>query len=299
MTKFKTEKRKAHVGERILITNEEYSEGQYRNGDVLTVSELRNSFGGVYVTERPLAPFIDHNEYEVIVDYQSHNEQFVLTRLFDAEAQIDELQRKVAKLEAQIADKPTLFPRGHSKTSYVEAMIENHFEQLWAEKKTPNQRRADVIKQAREYVVEHTKHNGRAGRNSGVMVGNYVTIPEFIVNAEKRTVVVLMKGVNCGKILAKGIAKCAPDDVFNADIGKAIALGRAKGVEIPQEFFNAPKPTEVVVGMVVKYFKDGGFKFTYDVSSHVLDTIRRDAVESSIWDVKIVDDTEAQYEVSA
>ncbi|APJ11083.1 hypothetical protein BSL056_08975 [Bacillus safensis] len=36
-TKYKTEKRKANVGERILITNKNVNETRYQNGDVLKV----------------------------------------------------------------------------------------------------------------------------------------------------------------------------------------------------------------------------------------------------------------------
>lgn len=76
---------------------------------------------------------------------------------------------------------------------------------------------------------------------------------DFIVNREKRTVVVLLRGVGSGVIRAKGIAKCAPGDCFNVWIGKAIALRRALGLEVPTEYLNAPQPTEVRVGDVVNY----------------------------------------------
>jgi hypothetical protein len=51
---------------------------------------------------------------------------------------------------------------------------------------------------------------------------------------------------------ARGIAKCDPTDVFNEHIGKAIALRRALGLEIPAEYIYAPDPTEIRVGDVVE-----------------------------------------------
>ncbi|WP_240939761.1 hypothetical protein [Bacillus tequilensis] len=76
---------------------------------------------------------------------------------------------------------------------------------------------------------------------------------EFIINTEKRTVVDLRKLRGCTNIVRRGIAKCAPDDCFNVHIGKAIALRRALGLVVPDEYLNVPQPTEVRVGDVVQY----------------------------------------------
>lgn len=76
---------------------------------------------------------------------------------------------------------------------------------------------------------------------------------EFIVNREKRTVVALIKLVDGSRVERKGVAKCALNDVFNVWIGKAIALRRALGLEVPAEYLSVPNPTEVRVGDVVTY----------------------------------------------
>ncbi|KUP31121.1 hypothetical protein AU387_15800 [Bacillus halotolerans] len=75
---------------------------------------------------------------------------------------------------------------------------------------------------------------------------------EFVINRDKRTVVTLLRGVRTGFVYAKGIAKAAPSDCFNVHIGKAIALRRALGLAVPDEYLNAPQPTEVRVGDVVE-----------------------------------------------
>lgn len=78
---------------------------------------------------------------------------------------------------------------------------------------------------------------------------NYVN---FVVNKEKRTVVALLKVLAGSKAAKRGIAKCAPNDCFNSHIGKAIALRRALGLPVPDEYLNAPQPTEVRVGDIIR-----------------------------------------------
>lgn len=112
--------------------------------------------------------------------------------------------------------------------------------------------RAEVVAEAKRDVADRffEGHEGVGEVIKGFYGHNKV---EFTVNREKRTVVALLDLAYCpGNIRAKGIAKAAPDDVFNADIGKAIALRRALGLDVPSEYTNAPKPEGVRVGDVVK-----------------------------------------------
>jgi len=120
--------------------------------------------------------------------------------------------------------------------------------------KEPKLTRAEVVARARRDVKTLTM---RMDKDMDVNEGNRTfrylrTVPEFIVNREKRTVVALVKWRTTEEIQEKGIAKCAPDDVFNADIGKAIALRRALGLDVPAEYTNAPKPEGIAVGDVVR-----------------------------------------------
>lgn len=103
-------------------------------------------------------------------------------------------------------------------------------------------RRDEIVEQAKADAEELANKYGyyyAYGRN---------TKAEFIVNCEKRTVVTILRWIADGQIVAKGIAKTAPDDCFNVHIGKAIALRRALGIPVPDEYLNAPQPTEVRVG---------------------------------------------------
>ncbi|MEB9770444.1 hypothetical protein P4K44_33650, partial [Bacillus cereus] len=80
MTQYKTEKRKARVGERILITDAVFSAGYYKNGDVLTVTHrtengVRAGFNQdiwrgeyeVIVGEHTPTPNLDEMSYDELV----------------------------------------------------------------------------------------------------------------------------------------------------------------------------------------------------------------------------------------
>lgn len=113
--------------------------------------------------------------------------------------------------------------------------------------KSPQQRRDEIVEQAKRDVDYLKDVDGLYTVESGSEF-NYACYSEFIVNKKNRTVVALLRGFRTKRIRAKGIAKCAPNDCFNSHIGKAIALRRALGLPVPDEYLNAPQPTEVRVG---------------------------------------------------
>lgn len=75
----------------------------------------------------------------------------------------------------------------------------------------------------------------KSGRYYVTKDGRHCTA-EFHVNKLKGTITVLLKGCTSGKIWAKGISKCAPNDQFNENIGKAVALYRALEKRIPEQY---------------------------------------------------------------
>ena len=245
---FKTVKRKAKVGERILVTNPTTTFGDYGLGSVLTV--IDDAYGGaVRIKEVRDAAHIDHEEYEVIIENEGH-----------------------------------------------------------VSVKSANQQRAELIQRAREFVDNiigsYPNFEMDIGRFS-----NQAVSATFHVNAEKRTVVALVHGYFSRKLVCKGIAKCMPGDVFNVDIGKAIALARVLGIEVPQEFIHAVQPDEVVPGMVVvkHSYANIGIPQTVD---YITGTSNYSGIEEpNFWtkeksgslvpsQVNITDDTNAQYEVT-
>jgi hypothetical protein len=123
----------------------------------------------------------------------------------------------------------------------------------------PQDIRDEIIEKSKMDVAELRNINGRYDVSDPHMFVPWSCNAEFIVNKEKRTVVALLRGYGSGNVYAKGIAKGAPTDCFNVHIGKAIALRRALGLEMPSEYLNAPQPTEVRVGDIVEY---AGYKVT-------------------------------------
>ncbi|WFO97900.1 hypothetical protein [Bacillus subtilis] len=75
---------------------------------------------------------------------------------------------------------------------------------------------------------------------------------EFLPDRKKRKVTALIRRTSDIDPRHVGRAKAAPSDCFNVHIGKAIALRRALGLAVPDEYLNAPQPTEVRVGDVVE-----------------------------------------------
>lgn len=130
---------------------------------------------------------------------------------------------------------------------------------------TRNQQRAELIQKAK-YFVSHQFMESQHGAGQVVNhrgIGHCKV--EFIVNYEKRTVTALLRLAYFGtdKIQRRGIAKCRPDEVFNADIGKAIALARALSIYCPSEFLDAVQPSEAVDGQIITFPKtdrDGWYR---------------------------------------
>jgi len=138
----------------------------------------------------------------------------------------------------------------------------------------------------RDEIIEKAKRDVLALKDSPTS--------EFIVNKNKRVVAVLLKS-RSGKVIDRGIAKCAPDDCFNVHIGKAIALRRALGLEVPSEYYNAPQPMEVREGDIV-YLVNIDCELT--VSTHHQLSELPKQLQSRI--AKIIDDSRenAKQEVS-
>ena len=203
-----------------------------------------------------------------------------------------------------------VYAEGHNRTiSTVEVFevieVVPHIE------KSANQQRAELIAKAKEFVGSRK----REGTFRQVKKEYYVTekseincVVEFVVNEHKRTVVAIARGAQTNIIHSKGIAKCMPGDVFNADIGQAIALARALQIDIPVEFLKAVQPSEVVVGMKVENLEcedvyaiegthgNSQYDMRHTDGSYYEKFEMSDVIENYY---KIIDDTNAQYEVNS
>lgn len=130
----------------------------------------------------------------------------------------------------------------------------------------------------RDEIVERAKADVKAlsvarvdyvpalsGLRAGFNMGPGQDVVKFEVNPAKRTVVALLYTQPDEYMWARGIAKCAPGETFNAHIGRAIALRRALGLAVPAEYLDAPGPTEVRVGDVITFGSVGGRGTLYEV----------------------------------
>lgn len=184
---------------------------------------------------------------------------------------------------------------------------------------TPNQQRAAIIEKSKKFVEDNkTEITGKAlyGKHKGTVhtwrdiyvVANklwkHACTVEFVVDSEKRTIIALMLGVDTNNIYEAATAKCSPSDVFNEHIGKAIALGRALGIDV-SEFEEAVKPNKVVSGMKIKSTIDWpeaycGKIYKGDIFEVVSDEVKKPGkqchVNSAISrNSEIIDDTNAIY----
>ncbi|MDH5159878.1 hypothetical protein [Heyndrickxia oleronia] len=280
MTKYKTVKRKAEVGERILITDGSYEkewasydqkQPRYNEGDVLTVSKLgwgdRGLVEFVLTAENSEGSLVNvnHEEYEVIIENEM--EAGGMGIIEQMQAEIAELKTKMSAMEEWHTNgklpKTMLEVAGKHCDKLIEVAIDN------ARQYNKQSDRDEIVERAKRDVADrffldvdgyNQVIDGHSGHNQ----------VEFIVNHEKRTVVALLRLAYVPQVIsAKGIAKCAPNDCFNSHIGKAIAVRRALGLEVPAEYLNAPQPAEVRVGDVVEtYLGIGEHHATFEVTGY-------------------------------
>jgi len=119
---------------------------------------------------------------------------------------------------------------------------------------TPNQQRAEIIEKAKKFVEKYdaVRKGDNHHQEGNRFAKNHWYETDFFVKESKVTAVVygLMLGIErTRKPLVTDRAKCSPNDVFNEHIGKAIALGRALGLNV-SEFEQAVQPT-VAIGQII------------------------------------------------
>ncbi|WP_018755175.1 hypothetical protein [Paenibacillus terrigena] len=245
--RFRMVERKASVGERVIVTeNRTY----FRAGESFVVekTEFAREAVGILNGDNVLRKY-----YRVLESLEAVTEPVALTlseltRKFNEQfTQINGLTETVANLARRLAEAETQLKVAREDIVLIEEGVSEDLTM--------------VSGPSRDEIVERTKGDvaslqARMSSHAKNEEGNYmfrhrVTTVKFHVNRKKRVVTALVYGHGNGTVLEKGIAKCAPDDCFNVHIGKAIALRRALGLEIPEEYVTAPQPTEPHVGDIV------------------------------------------------
>ncbi|MEC0777453.1 hypothetical protein P9E81_08580 [Bacillus licheniformis] len=244
-----TEKRPAKKGEKVLVIDPPELNTYilpYEKAEVVGTfsnSPIERDYSGVFVRvvlgKRP--EYLSDEQYEVIINNEVKNEEADGMKIDLNAMGYDEL---IAHGEAVLtAIQLRSYNEGYKQGKFDAEMDTTY---MPPQEKTAQVRRDEIVEQAKADIA-------KLAPNETIKLSVGECDVEFIVNRNKRTVVALIKGGYSGRVYARGIAKAAPDDCFNIHIGEAIALHRALGLEVPDEYLNAPQPTEVRVGDVVAY----------------------------------------------
>lgn len=224
------------VGDKVRITKKFY---EHNVGDVKVIDriDLRDKLL-TYGFEN-MGGWANPSVMELISPKQTKNQ-----RISALEKEVEALKAEMAALKA--AQKAPI-------TTIANAILP-----------PPNEQRKAIIAEAKAFVADIlTEVDQQSGwRTTTIPLYKkkgrlHVTLQD---NQKKRTVVALAYYGNLypqdKEVVGKAIAKCNPSDVFNADIGKAIALGRALGLDV-ERFEKAVQPSEVVVGQSFKVTQPG------------------------------------------
>ncbi|MEC1940339.1 hypothetical protein [Bacillus velezensis] len=251
-----TENRRPKVGERVLITNGITSSGDYKTGDICTVLSVGDIYGTITVKEHGI--YVVAREYEVIVNNEVKNEEADGMENAYIRKQSDGLDRIAKSLGYVELAKSSLKQNGfigevHTFDLLTECAeklreqaqshkekIERGYPECKSAPKSAQARRDEIVEQAKA-DVERLKENNIRLRTFNISLE---------VNRKDRSVEAIAKRPKSNRAFY-GIAKAAPSDCFNVHIGKAIAIRRALGLAVPDEYLNAPQPTEVRVGDVI------------------------------------------------
>lgn len=279
--------RKAAVGERVIMTR---GNSVFKAGTIITVHEhaeigsggisyVDGTYGtyggGKYAVLEPVEPAVPapllsdlpaESQAAATISALTLLHTSLALRLTQAEAKITALERKVASGPVDNTP-PSFAKRGPHAITYAEVRADllaarDTARERKAARKSPQQIRDEIVERAKADVItlENTYRANIDGNSvsfwpkacakDGYLPCHSV---EYVINRDKRTVVALIQYDDGSGVAYRGIAKCVPGETFNSHIGRAIALHRALGLEVPAEYLDAPGPTEVRVGDIIKY----------------------------------------------
>ena len=243
--------RKAAVGERVIVTDQ-VNDDRFSIGEIYEVVYV---YGGSAWVEHPLGMHVESGgallpNYRLLEPVETAAPTAPLSAqspIDQAAANISALTAKVQALESRVA--------ALEKAPVAAGPVDNTPPSFIAPPKPPQQLRDEIVERAKADVESLLKRviDGVPCVNTGGTATYWPEADEveFVVNRDKRKVTALIRAAGFTKIWAVGRAICAPNDVFNAHIGRAIAMHKALGLEVPAEYLNVPNPEEPRVGDVV------------------------------------------------
>ncbi|NTU28353.1 hypothetical protein HPX95_19645 [Bacillus tequilensis] len=246
-----TEKRKAEVGEKVLILDD-FNEPRYMLHDVVPVIGGGDEHGVAVRKSGEWPIFLNNEQYEVIVNNEIKNEEADEMKIDLSAMGYDELIAHGEEVMRMIRIRA--YGEGYKQGKFDAGMDATYMRP--SDCRIVQARRDEIVEQAkadvRNLVIHGLSHYNIdcSKGNETYRVMNYNV--EFITDSRERKVTALVTRRHDKKPRHVGRAKAAPSDCFNVHIGKAIALRRALGLAVPDEYLNAPQPTEVRVGDVVE-----------------------------------------------
>lgn len=234
----------------------------------------------------------------VLSDYTTHS----LLLMKDLQAKVESLEKRIEQLENDSSKEKTIATNIYTAISdrldskaFASKILETLNKHNKVEAKlSNNELRKKIIKEAKQFIEEHEPYTFKTIiKETGELEYKKIKLVEYKIDVKNKT-------VTCCRFYLdsthtnKAVAKCLDTDIFNVHIGKAIALGRLKGLDV-SKFEDAIQPDKVVVGMevlmnytdqtrVIKKIESNSKLFFTNGNHDMLKNV-----------VSILDDTNAKY----
>lgn len=146
----------------------------------------------------------------------------------------EEIEEAIEQTEMELEDVVEDIEKQQTYKEYIESVLET-LKQAREMKLVGNSTVESIGDEAREFWQEIVRsYNDEA------------SYAKLIVNKKKKTIVALNIGGITGNVYDRSVAKCHPDDEWDEDIGKAIAVGRLFGRDISR-FTDIPPKESLTV----------------------------------------------------
>lgn len=259
---------KVKVKDKVKYISE--SNGYFTNEEMYPVVENNESDGDVVVLDDGGTRHILTSDYLLQNFVKISNKE----RITALETEVKRLDKFSESLRAELT----------GALKRIESLEAKLVENVAIVEKSANQLRAEIIEKAEAFVI-HT-----ATDDTHFEINGNIVLAWRIIN----------KGT--GYVALTGLAVCSPNDVFNEEIGRAIAVGRMEGLNV-SEFENAVHPTEFTVGQVITFVSEdaGEYKGCDYTISEIKDEqlwlgdVFYHQYWGADWQPKVIDDTNAQY----
>lgn len=200
---------------------------KFHQGEVYTVSAIDSD--NDFVIDGTVIVGYEHEQFARYFAEQSPDLSDTVLRLVK---QVEHLTAEVDELKASRVAERKVSGGGvifHGQDVTVRPMLKRN-----------NELRAEAINYAKDVLAAASQR---------------INSVKFFVNRDKGVVTAVLVGRMSGKTLATGLARLNPGDVFNEDIGKAIAYQRMDNYmgtgKVSDILKNAPQPDSKVAGQIV------------------------------------------------